>query len=71
MKFDTFDISNLPILILMLKMILMKYLPPASLNQFQNKKCLELIEIRNVDIWIITLVYCFIYGVDYWLFEKL
>ena len=55
----------------MLKMILMKYLPPASLNPSQNKKCLELIEIRNVDIWIITLVYCFIYGADYWLFEKL
>ena len=45
LKFGTFDISNLPIPILMSKMTLMKYLSPVRPKSSQNWICSEFIEI--------------------------
>ena len=45
LKFGTFDIWNIPISLLMSKIIFIKYVLPAGLNWSQNQKCSEFIEI--------------------------
>ena len=45
LKFGKFDISNMPISILMSKMIFMKYLPSVGPNWSQKKNCSRFIEI--------------------------
>ena len=42
LKFSTFDISNMPIWILMSKMIFMKHLPPVRLKLVPKLKVLRI-----------------------------
>ena len=59
LRFGTFDISNMPILILMSKMIFIKYLPPASPKFFPKLKMLRIywnlgtFDISNIPILIL------------------
>ena len=59
MKFGTFYISNMPILILISKMIFMKYLPPVKLKLVSKSKMLRIcwnlgiFDILNIPISIL------------------
>ena len=48
LKFGTLDISNMPISIIMSKMIFMNYLPIVRLKFVPKLKGAEFIQIRNV-----------------------
>ena len=48
LKFGTLDISNMPILILISKMIFIKYSSPARPKLVRKLKVGDFIEVRNV-----------------------
>ena len=56
--------------ILMSKMIFIKYLPPIRPKFFPKLKVPRIIEYVTFDISIITVIYWFIYGKEYWLSKK-